>query len=98
LIEQLRRLLRARPDELYFWRTEAGAELDLLFARGRRRIGFEFKRTASPAVTPSMHRALEDLDLERMYIVCETSERFRLHERVEAVPWGELRAIARAVT
>jgi predicted AAA+ superfamily ATPase len=98
LIEQLRRALRARSDELYFWRTEAGAELDLLFIRGRRRIGFEFKRTSSPAMTPSMHRALEDLDLEHIYVLCEAEERFRLHEHVDAVPWGELRAITRAVT
>ena len=57
IIEQLHRALRVQPDELYFWRTEHGAELDLLFVRGRQRIGFEIKRTSAPSMTPSMHHA-----------------------------------------
>ena len=40
--------LRAGWDECYYWRTHAGAELDLLIVRGRKRRGFEFKRTTAP--------------------------------------------------
>jgi hypothetical protein len=29
------------------WATHAGAELDLLVVRDRRRVGFEFKRTVA---------------------------------------------------
>jgi hypothetical protein len=38
--------------ECFFWRTHTGAEIDLLVVRGGRRLGFEFKLTDSPAVTP----------------------------------------------
>lgn len=41
--------LRAGWHECYFWRTHAGAELDLLIVRGRMRRGFECKRTPTPA-------------------------------------------------
>ena len=43
--------LGVRPEECFFWATYSGAELDLLVVRGTRRLGFEFKRTASPTVT-----------------------------------------------
>ena len=95
LIEQLRHALRAAPDELYFWRTADGAELDLLLLRGRRRIGFEFKRSSAPSMTPSMHHALADLKLERLFVICSAEHRFAMHDRVEAVPWTEMLDLAR---
>lgn len=94
IIEQLHRALRAEPDELYFWRTEHGAELDLLFVRGQRRIGFEVKRSSAPTMTPSMYRALEDLKLDRLFVVYPGARRFPLGDRTEAVPWTELLEIA----
>jgi predicted AAA+ superfamily ATPase len=63
------RRLGADWRECYFWGTHAGAELDLLVVRGRRRLGLEFKRTSSPAVTRSMRVALEDLRLQRLDVV-----------------------------
>lgn len=78
--------VRARSGEAYFWGTHAGAELDLLVVRGRTRVGFEFKRTSSPAVTPSMRSALTDLRLQHLYIVHGGPETFPLTEQVLAVP------------
>ncbi|MEO7363760.1 MAG: hypothetical protein ABI120_25740 [Gemmatimonadaceae bacterium] len=57
----------ARSGEPYFWATHAGAKLDLLIVRGKTRIGFEFKRTTSPAVTSSMRSAIGDLRLDPLY-------------------------------
>jgi predicted AAA+ superfamily ATPase len=37
VISQISTLLDVRPQECYFWATHAGAELDLLVVRGRRR-------------------------------------------------------------
>jgi len=61
--------LGARREECFFWGTYAGAELDLLVVRGSVRLGFEFKRTVAPKVTPSMRIALESLRLKRLYVV-----------------------------
>jgi predicted AAA+ superfamily ATPase len=61
--------LGARREECYFWGTYAGAELDLLVARGAQHLGFEFKRTVAPTVTASMRVALESLGLRRLYVV-----------------------------
>jgi predicted AAA+ superfamily ATPase len=85
VINQLIAHLCAEPEECFFWRTHGGAELDLLVARGRRRLGYEVKRTSSPAVTPSMRFALRDLDLESLVVVHAGHETFPLTDRIRAV-------------
>lgn len=82
--------LRAEPDECYFWATHAGAELDLLIVRGKQRLGFEFKRTDSPRLTPSMRHALEDLKLDRLWVLHAGKQRFPLSKKVEALGLEEL--------
>lgn len=86
--------LGARREECYFWALHTGAELDLLVARGQRRLGFEIKLTDSPRITPSMRSALEHLDLERLYLVYAGEHRFPLAERIEALPLRELAALS----
>ena len=79
------RRLGARREECLFWATHAGAELDLLAARGRRRRGVEFKYTAAPAVTRSMLVALEDLRLDALDVNYPGAETFVLRNRIRAV-------------
>ena len=77
--------LGARPDECFFWATQAGAELDLLVVRGRQRLGFEFKRTTMPSLTRSMHNALADLGLQRLDVMHAGARTYRLAPKVRAV-------------
>jgi hypothetical protein len=79
--------------DAYFWSTQRGAELDLLLLRKGRRIGFEFKCTDAPGLTKAMHVALEDLQLEKLYVVYPGKERYPLRERVEALPLADLPAL-----
>jgi predicted AAA+ superfamily ATPase len=87
-LDQILRI--AQPDEAYFWATHGGAELDLLMLKDSRRVGVEFKRTDAPTLTPSMRIALTDLRLDALYAVYPGSRRYRLAERVEAVPLNAL--------
>lgn len=80
----------ARPEECYFWGTHGGAELDLLLVRGRQRIGFEVKRTTATKVTPSMRSALEDLRVDRLYVIHAGHDTFPLAERITAVPLARI--------
>ena len=80
----------ARPDQAYFWATQAGAELDLLMFKDGRRVGVEFKRTDAPQITPSMRIALHDLALDTLYVVYPGDRRYALAQRVEAVPLAAL--------
>ncbi len=82
--------LGVRFDECYFWSTYQGAELDLLVVRGRRRFGFEFKRTSAPAVTRSMRIALADLGLARLDVVHAGRDTFALAPKIRAVAAARL--------
>ncbi len=90
VVGQVARQLGARPEECYFWATHAGAELDLLVVRGKKRIGVEIKRTVSPRVTPSMRSALADLRLQRLYVVYAGERVYPLDRRIDAVPLSRL--------
>ena len=85
-LEQVIRRLELRPREAFFWATHSGAELDLLVIRGRRRLGFEFKRTDAPRLTRSMTVSLDTLGLDRIDVIHAGSHRFRMHDKVRAVP------------
>ena len=85
-------LHRFEADEACFWATHGGAELDLVLRKGGRLYGVECKRTDAPRLTPSIRHALEDLKLERVWIVYPGDRRYRLADRVEAIPAAELAA------
>lgn len=82
--------LGARHDETFFWATHAGAEIDLAVIRGRRRLGFEFKRTVAPKVTRSMRIAHEDLKLDSIDVIYAGDETFPLAEGIRAVALSRL--------
>ncbi len=77
---------------LYFWRTQAGAEIDIVVDLGTTQWGIEVKRTDAPKVTPSMRIALEDLGLERILVAHAGVDRFALADRIHAVGVSELLA------
>ncbi len=64
--------------------------LDLLLVRGHRRLGFEFKRTTSPSLTPSMRTAMVNLKLESLIVVHAGHHTFTLAPKVKATPFSGL--------
>jgi uncharacterized protein len=70
----------------HFWATQSGAELDVLVMAGGKRYGVEIKYKDAPGLTKSMRVALEDLKLERLFVVYPGLESYPLEARVEAVP------------
>jgi predicted AAA+ superfamily ATPase len=85
LLHQILEHLGAAPEECFFWATHSGAEIDCLWMRGRRRWGFEFKRTSAPTLTRSARTALDLLDLQRLYVIHAGTESFPLGAKVTAV-------------
>jgi predicted AAA+ superfamily ATPase len=90
LLRQVTEHLGAVAEECFFWATHSGAELDLLWVRGRRRWGFEFKRTSSPKLTSSLKAAIETLGLQKAFLVHAGDTSFPLHRQVAAVAAGRL--------
>jgi len=90
VLREVKTRLGVRPEECYFWGTYAGAELDLLVVRGRRRFGVEVKRTTSPTRTRSMYSALDSLGLDRLTLIHAGDTSFDLGERTRAVAFQRL--------
>ena len=89
-LQEVVRVLGARPEQCSFWATHQGAELDLLVTRGNRRRGFEFKRTDAPGITKSMRIALEDLRLEHLDVIHAGTDTYPLSDRIRAVALARL--------
>lgn len=76
--------------DAYFYGTQRGAELDLLLLRRGRRWGFEFKCSDAPRTTKSMHIALDDLDLQHLWVVYPGPARYPLTKNITALPLQEV--------
>jgi len=74
------------PDEVYFWATHNGAEIDLVMVKEGRLLGVECKRVDAPRLTPSMQIAMEDLKLERIAVIYPGTKKYPLAEKIDAVP------------
>lgn len=85
----LESLLSAAPPSATasFYRTAAGAEMDLVLDLGGRagRWAIEIKRGLAPALTKGFHSAREDLAPRKTFVVYSGTERYPLAEGVEAI-------------
>ncbi len=70
--------------------THAGAELDILLIKGRRRIGVEIKRADAPGLTPSMKVAMSDLSLQKLFVIYPGTKRYSLARDIEVLPMAQL--------
>jgi len=81
-LEAISRFVELNPKQAFFWRTHAGAELDLLFKKENQWIGFEFKYADAPKLTPSMRLAVEDLGLDKLYVICPSVVAYPLSQHI----------------
>jgi len=92
-LEHVLRVLRVEPGEAFHWGTHGGAELDLVLVRGRQRRGFEFKYADAPRTTKSMRVALDDLKLERLYVIYPGDTNYALDDRIHVVGLRHIAAL-----
>ena len=96
----LESLLAAAPEdaEAAFYRTAAGAEVDLVLDLGHRlgRWAIEIKRTLTPSISKGLRHAIEDLKPDRVFIVHGGEKSFPLGAGVEAIGVRNLSEALRA--
>lgn len=82
VIEQIIQLLK--PGYIpYFYRTQEGAECDLVIEKGNKIVAcVEIKYTASPKLTKSLINSVEDLKCTNNYIVTPNSDTYMLHKDI----------------
>jgi predicted AAA+ superfamily ATPase len=75
----------------YFYRTEDGAEIDLLLERaGRPAVAVEVKRASAPDAGKGFRQAAEALKVKRRYVVYPGDERYSMGSDVTATPLANL--------
>jgi predicted AAA+ superfamily ATPase len=85
VIEQLAAAMGERG-ALWFYRTAAGAEIDLLVERpGGGLWAFEIKRASAPTIEKGFHIACDDLKPARRFVIHGGDKRFPMAQGVEAL-------------
>ena len=85
-LESVCRTLGKQDNELYFWHTHAGAELDLFWQSRGKNWGVEFKYEDAPRLTRSMQIAMEDLQLSKLWVVYPGKEIYPLSKTITTLP------------
>jgi len=80
--------------EAFFFRTAAGAEIDLILAHsGKNPIAVEIKFSATPEVSKGFRSACQDLQCSKEYVVYPGSETYPLSKTTTALPLQQIRRI-----
>ncbi len=86
-------LLSVLPDGISYWfyRTAAGAEIDLVLERNSKtRYAIEIKRSSTPVLSKGFHLGCEDIKATKKFIVYPGLEKFPLGSGVYAMPLLEM--------
>jgi predicted AAA+ superfamily ATPase len=80
-----------RP-EVFFWRTQAGAEVDLLIRNGGQVLPIEIKLGTSidQYGYAGLRQCMTDLGLKRGWVVNTAEERRMLSPGIEQIPWSAI--------
>lgn len=89
MIEQIidREMLHNAGSHFYFYRTHAGAEIDLIIDRGSERIGYEFKCAVSVAKRDwtNLQAGIDEDIIHKGFIVYMGERNFPVAEKINAV-------------
>ena len=76
--------------DVHFYRTAAGAEIDLLLKFGANLWAIEIKRTTAPKLTKGFHIACDDIEPTAKWVVYGGSDRFPLPKGTTAISLPDL--------
>ena len=90
-LETVAYALGLNTQEIFFWGTHAGAELDLFWQAKGKNWGVEFKYSDAPKLTKSMQSALVDLRLAHLWVVYPGEKTYPLASKVTVVPLNDIK-------
>lgn len=82
----LEQIISRIDSPVYYWATHAGAKLDLFTISNGKRTGFEIKYSDAPSLTKSMHIAIQDLQLDQLYIIYPGVTSYPLRKNIQVIP------------
>ena len=76
-----------------FYRTAAGAELDVVVETGRHTLGFEIKFSSAPKVTKGFWQACEDIGVHQAFVVAPVQEGWAMAREARVISPLEIPSI-----
>jgi predicted AAA+ superfamily ATPase len=83
----------ANDYEPSFYRTSAGAEIDLILRKGRRTLAFELKSSTVPRISKGFWNSLDDISPDKAYVVAPVEESYPIKGGVMVSPLQEIIAM-----
>lgn len=68
-----------------FYRTAAGAELDVVVQTGRQTLGFEIKFSSAPKVTKGFWQACEDIRVDQAFVLAPVQDGWAMAQGVHVI-------------
>ena len=84
VIEEVIRVLKA--DQVWFWASHGGGEVDLLLMPDGKRVGIEVKFSEAPKVTRPMQRILQELSLTHLFVVSPARDTYPVESSISVWP------------
>jgi len=76
--------------EAFFYRTAAGAEIDLVLSFGGKIWAIEVKRTTAPRLTKGFHHACDDIEPTAKWVVYAGDEEYKLRDGITVLPLARM--------
>jgi predicted AAA+ superfamily ATPase len=89
-LECLIRSIGKRNEEVFFWSTHSGAEVDLFWQHQGKSWAIEFKYMDAPKISLSMRSALKDLGLAHLWVVYPGTRKYRLADHITVLPLSDM--------
>ncbi len=92
-LEVAARAIGKRNEELYFWATHTGAEVDLFWQEHGRNWAVEIKYADAPRLTASMTNATKDLELTHLWVVYPGDQEYPIAKNISALPLKKIGSV-----
>lgn len=85
IINQVAAVLNS-DDEMYFYRTQDGAEIDLLIRRNNQWLAAaEIKFSSAPILTKGTYIAMEDLGIPQLHVIVPKDENYPMAKNIRVI-------------
>jgi hypothetical protein len=89
-IENAITTLVKRSEEVYFYSTHSGAEVDLFWQSNGKNYAIEVKFSDTPRLSRSLTTSINDLNIERAWIIYPGDTIIPINDKVRAIPVSSL--------
>ncbi|OGC05828.1 hypothetical protein A2V82_03380, partial [candidate division KSB1 bacterium RBG_16_48_16] len=90
-LECVLRAVQKTDEQVYFWGTHSGAEVDLFWQQDGKNWACEFKYADAPRLTRSLKSAFDSLALSKLWVVYPGKDVYKLDRNIAVLPLANVK-------